>query len=69
MRTTDRSWHPRPRSTQLTPHTTAAFFILDALNPMTDDELAAAAEDLLAQLRQLGPGVRVATRLIARSSA
>lgn len=67
---TCRRWNWRQcRRTQLTPHTTAAFFILDALNPMTDDELAAAAEDLLAHLRQLGPGVRVATRLIARSSA
>jgi DNA/RNA-binding domain of Phe-tRNA-synthetase-like protein len=58
------NWRQGPR-TQLTPHTTAAFFILDALAPMTDRDLAGAADDLLARLRQLGPDVRAATRLIA----
>jgi DNA/RNA-binding domain of Phe-tRNA-synthetase-like protein len=62
------NWRQGPR-TQLTPHTTAAFFILDALSPMTDKELIAAADDLLSHMRRLGPDVRFATRLIARSSA
>jgi DNA/RNA-binding domain of Phe-tRNA-synthetase-like protein len=67
---TCRRWNWRQgRRTQLTPHTTAAFFILDALHPMTDDDLTAAADDLLAQVRRLGTDVRVATRLIAKSSA
>ena len=62
------NWRQGPR-TQLTPHTTAAFFILDALAPMSDSDLTDAADDLLAHLRQLGPDVQAATRLIARSSA
>lgn len=62
------NWRQGPR-TQLTPHTTAAFFILDALAPMSDSDLTDAADDLLAHLRPLGPDVRAATRLIARSSA
>ena len=62
------NWRQGPR-TQLTPHTTAAFFILDALAPMTDSDLTDAADDLLAHVRRLGPDVRVATRLIARSCA
>lgn len=66
---TCRRWNWRQgRRTQLTPHTTAAIFILDVLNPMTDDELTAAADDLLAHLRELGPDIRVATRLIAENS-
>lgn len=40
---TCRRWNWRQgRRTQLTPHTMAALFILDALSPMTDDDLAAA---------------------------
>ncbi|HEU5421853.1 MAG TPA: phenylalanine--tRNA ligase beta subunit-related protein [Streptosporangiaceae bacterium] len=67
---TCRRWNWRQcRRTQLTPHTTGALFILDALSPVTDDDLAAAADDLLAHVRQLGPDVRVATRLIARIPA
>jgi DNA/RNA-binding domain of Phe-tRNA-synthetase-like protein len=62
------NWRQGPR-TQLTPQTTAAFFILDALAPMTDSDLTDAADDLLAHVRQLGPDVRVATRLLARGSA
>jgi DNA/RNA-binding domain of Phe-tRNA-synthetase-like protein len=62
------NWRQGPR-TQLTPHTTAAFFILDALAPMTDGDLTDTADDLLAHVQLLGPDVRVATRLIARSSA
>ena len=62
------NWRQAPR-TQLTPHTNAALFILDALSPMTDSALTDAADDLLGHLRQLGSDVEVATRLIARNSA
>jgi DNA/RNA-binding domain of Phe-tRNA-synthetase-like protein len=61
---TCRRWNWRQaRRTALREDTTAALFILDALAPMTDGELAAAANDLVEQLR-LGPRVRVAQRLL-----
>jgi DNA/RNA-binding domain of Phe-tRNA-synthetase-like protein len=64
---TCRRWNWRQaRRTQLTDGTTAALFILDALDPLTDSALAAAADDLLAHLRLLGPDVRVAQRLIGQ---
>ena len=62
------NWRQGPR-TQLTPHTTTALFILDALEPMVDDALIAAADDLVTHLRRFGSDVRVATRFIARSPA
>jgi DNA/RNA-binding domain of Phe-tRNA-synthetase-like protein len=43
------NWRQTPR-TALTEHTTTALFILDALAPMTDDELQAAADELVAAL-------------------
>ena len=60
---TCRRWNWRQaRRTQLTDETTVALFILDALAPMTDEALAAAADDLL---DHLAPGqLRVARRLI-----
>ncbi|SFC64084.1 B3/B4 domain-containing protein (DNA/RNA-binding domain of Phe-tRNA-synthetase) [Nocardioides terrae] len=62
---TCRRWNWRQgRRTQLSPHTTAALFILDALAPITDDAAAAAGDELVAHLRRLGSGVRVARRLI-----
>ena len=67
---TCRRWNWRQaRRTQLRDDTTAALFILDALNPMTDQELHAAADDLVARLTGLGPGVRAARRLIAAGPA
>jgi hypothetical protein len=42
-----------------------ALFILDALDPVTDQALYAAADDLAAHLVRLGPRVRAARRLIA----
>lgn len=64
---TCRRWNWRQcRRTHLGEHTTAAVFILDALAPFTDDDLNAAAEHLIAQLRNLGPHLQVAHRLIAR---
>ncbi|MCD4526651.1 B3/4 domain-containing protein [Nocardioides sp. cx-173] len=66
---TCRRWNWRQgRRTQLRPDTTAALFILDALAPMTDAALTAAGDELVTQLSGLGPGVRVATRLLRATS-
>jgi DNA/RNA-binding domain of Phe-tRNA-synthetase-like protein len=55
---TCRRWNWRQaRRTQLTEGTTTALFILDALDPMTDDALSAAADELVARLSLLGPDV------------
>ena len=63
---TCRRWNWRQgRRTQLTEQTTSALFILDALDPMSDDALDAATDDLVTQLERLGPDVRVTRRLIA----
>lgn len=43
------NWRQTPR-TALTEHTTTALFILDALAPMTNDQLQAAADELVAVL-------------------
>ena len=62
---TCRRWNWRQaRRTQLRDETTAALFILDALDPMTDDALSAAADDLVTHLTRLGPDVRAVRRLI-----
>jgi DNA/RNA-binding domain of Phe-tRNA-synthetase-like protein len=58
---TCRRWNWRQaRRTQLRDDTSAALFILDALQPMSDEALHAAAEDLAAQLARLGPDVDIA---------
>ncbi|MEF3120361.1 B3/B4 domain-containing protein [Kocuria flava] len=63
---TCRRWNWRQgRRTQLTGDTTTALFILDALDPITDHALHAAAEDLATHLADLGPDVRIARRLLA----
>ena len=63
---TCRRWNWRQaRRTQLRDDTTTALFILDALDPVTDQALQAAAADLIARLTRLGPGVRAVRRLIA----
>jgi len=63
---TCRRWNWRQaRRTQLREDTTAALFILDALDPMTDAALHAAADDLITHLARFGPDVRVARRLIS----
>jgi DNA/RNA-binding domain of Phe-tRNA-synthetase-like protein len=63
---TCRRWNWRQgRRTQLTDGTTTALFILDALAPLTDDALTAAADDLTGHLMDLGPDVTVVGRFIA----
>jgi DNA/RNA-binding domain of Phe-tRNA-synthetase-like protein len=63
---TCRRWNWRQaRRTQLREDTTVALFILDALDPVTDEALHAAADDLVTRLTQLGPDVRTARRVIA----
>jgi DNA/RNA-binding domain of Phe-tRNA-synthetase-like protein len=66
---TCRRWNWRQaRRTQLTENTTTALFILDALDPMTGEQLNDAADDLVARLCQLGPDVRIVRRLVSKSS-
>jgi DNA/RNA-binding domain of Phe-tRNA-synthetase-like protein len=63
---TCRRWNWRQaRRTQLREDTSVALFILDALDPMTDDALSAAADDLTARLATLGGDVRVVRRVIS----
>jgi DNA/RNA-binding domain of Phe-tRNA-synthetase-like protein len=63
---TCRRWNWRQTyRTQLTGDTTTALFILDALDPLSGDALAAAAGDLADRLTKLGPDVLIASRLLA----
>jgi DNA/RNA-binding domain of Phe-tRNA-synthetase-like protein len=65
---TCRRWNWRQaRRTQLTPETTSALFILDALDPLTDPALEAAADDLVSRLRERDD-VRVARLLLAATA-
>ncbi len=60
---TCRRWNWRQgRRTALTDDTTAALFIFDALDPLTDEALTAAADHLADQLTRLGPDVRTDRR-------
>ena len=62
---TCRRWNWRQaRRTALTEQTTSALFILDALAPLDDAALTAAADDLARHLERLGPDVRVVRRLL-----
>lgn len=62
---TCRRWNWRQgRRTQLRDDTTSALFILDALDPLTDDALHAAADDLTDRLIRLGPDLAITRRLI-----
>ena len=66
---TCRRWNWRQgRRTQLREDTTTALFILDALAPMTDEALHAAADDLVAHLIPFGPSVLAARHLITGST-
>ena len=65
---TCRRWNWRQaRRTQLSQDITTALFILDALAPVTDEALDAAADDLVTRLARLGPDVRAARRLLTAS--
>jgi DNA/RNA-binding domain of Phe-tRNA-synthetase-like protein len=67
---TCRRWNWRQgRRTQLREDTTTALFILDALDPVTDEALHAAADDLDTHLTRLGPNVRATRLLIAAGPA
>ncbi len=67
---TCRRWNWRQaHRTQLTPETSTALFILDALDPMTDQALNAAAEDLLAHLAPPRTPLTVARRMITAQGA
>ncbi len=65
---TCRRWNWRQaRRTQLSAETATALFILDVLDPMTDEELNTAADDLKTRLRGLGPDVGIVCRLLSNS--
>ena len=67
---TCRRWNWRQaHRTQLRDDTTTALFILDALDPLTDKELDAAGDDLIAHLTQLGADVGVARRLLSATTS
>lgn len=67
---TCRRWNWRQgHRTQLTDATTSALFIMDALEPLDDDALAAATLQLTSQLTRLGPDVRVAQRVLRNGDA
>lgn len=66
---TCRRWNWRQgRRTQLRDSTTSALFILDALAPMTDEQLRAATDDLASHLTRLGPDVLVESRTLGHLS-
>ncbi|WP_092203125.1 B3/B4 domain-containing protein [Blastococcus tunisiensis] len=66
---TCRRWNWRQGTrTRITDATSSAVFILDALDPMTDDELQAAADALTDGLLALSPDAAVHRRLIGSST-
>jgi DNA/RNA-binding domain of Phe-tRNA-synthetase-like protein len=63
---TCRRWNWRQgRRTQLTPHTTAAYFVFDALGPCDDAQLAGAMEHLSERITALCPGASVVSGVLA----
>ncbi len=67
---TCRRWNWRQaRRTQLSDDTTTALFILDALDPMTVEQLHAAADELISHLTRVGPDLRVVRRLMTVEGA
>lgn len=65
---TCRRWNWRQaRRTQLHDSTTSALFIIDVLDPVTDDELTIATAELVGHLRGLGSDVQVAQRLLSKA--
>ena len=66
---TCRRWNWRQgRRTQLTPDTTSALFILDALGPMSDERSPPPPTSSSTTFADLGPDVRVATRVLPATS-
>ena len=66
---TCRRWNWRQgRRTALTDETRTALFILDALEPLSDEALTAAADELAEALGHLGPNITIARRLLANPS-
>lgn len=61
------NWRQGPR-TALTDETTRVLFILDALEPLSDEGLLKAADELALALKGLSPDVRTAQRIIDDSS-
>ncbi|KAH7349030.1 Phenylalanyl-tRNA synthetase [Pyrenochaeta sp. MPI-SDFR-AT-0127] len=67
---TCRRWNWRQCSrTALTDATTNVLFILDALEPCSDEALNAAADELSTQLSNLSPHVKVARRVLRAPSS
>jgi DNA/RNA-binding domain of Phe-tRNA-synthetase-like protein len=65
---TCRRWNWRQATrTRLRDDTTAAIFILDALAPLSDDQLTAAGDELVAHLAGLGSSVTTRQRTIGSS--
>ncbi|RLU80648.1 cytoplasmic protein [Streptomyces griseocarneus] len=62
---TCRRWnHRQCVRTRITATTTSALFLLERLDPMPFEALEAAADDLLARLRERAPALRAVTRLV-----
>ncbi len=57
------NWRQGTR-TRITTGTTSAAFILDALDPLPDDAVSAAADTLTDALRAVSPGATVHRRLL-----
>lgn len=61
------NWRQGPR-TALTDETTRVLFIMDALNPLSNEDLARAADELESALKALSPEVQTSWRIIEGSS-
>jgi DNA/RNA-binding domain of Phe-tRNA-synthetase-like protein len=59
------NWRQGPR-TALEESTTRVLFILDVLDPVTDEQVEAAGEELVEVLRKTAPGIVVAKRMVGR---
>lgn len=67
---TCRRWNWRQAlRTRLRDRTTSALFVVDAIDPLTDEALDAAVEHLASRLTRLGPDVQIAYRVLTASSA
>ncbi|MEY2848890.1 MAG: hypothetical protein RI885_1555 [Actinomycetota bacterium] len=63
---TCRRWNWRQtRRTRLSDQTSKTLFILDALDPMSEEDLDAAAAALVGELERLGPDVAIARRTLS----